>query len=242
MNLMARLQQIVPAHIVPHTPERMAQIAKECEQIASDKARDSYRTSQVQSIFGRSGIKKRHLNCNFENYITENQGQRQAYNQAKNWLVNYRKGATSSFVFSGTPGTGKNHLACAIANRLMARKTSVLVITVADLMLKIRDKYKPNSTTTEAQFMKYLGNLDVLILDEVGLQRMSDHEKLMMNMIIDARYTNEKPTGILTNLQTENLTEMLGSRVMERLLENNGEWVTFSWPSFRKNKKLQAVS
>lgn len=43
-----------------------------------------------------------------------------------------------------------------------------------------------------------------------------------------ARYTNEKPTGILTNLQTENLTEMLGPRVMERLLENNGEWVTFS--------------
>ncbi len=242
MNLMTRLQQMVPAHIVPHTQERMAEIAKECEQSVSDKARENNQTSLVESIFGRSGIKKRHLSCSFENYITEIQGQRQAYNQAKNWLVNYRNGASCSFVFSGTPGTGKNHLACAIANRVMARKNSVLVITVADLMLKIRDKYNANSNMTEAQFMKYLGNLDLLILDEVGVQRMSDHEKLMMNMIIDARYTHEKPTGILTNLNTERLTDVLGPRVMERLLENNGEWVAFSWPSYRKNRALKAVS
>ncbi|CED71568.1 DNA replication protein DnaC [Aliivibrio wodanis] len=242
MNLLNRLQSKIPSHIIPHTPERMAQIAKECEQAASNRARDNHQASQLQSVLGRSGIKKRHLKCSFENYITENQGQRQAYNQAKNWLVNYRKGATGSFVFSGTPGTGKNHLACAIANRLMARKTSVLVITIADLMLNIRDKYNSNSRTTEEQFIKYLSNLDVLILDEVGIQRMSDHETLMINMIINSRYTNEKPTGILTNLTTENLTQVLGPRVIERLLENNGEWVTFSWPSFRKNKKLQAVS
>ncbi|MGL4223850.1 MAG: ATP-binding protein [Vibrio sp.] len=236
MNSMQRLQRAMPAHIVPYTREQMAQIHRQSAQQASQTAYEHHQQCKVQSTLGRSGIGKKHLRCKFDNYITSHQGQRQAFNVARRWVSEFFDGTPKNFVFSGSTGTGKNHLACAMANALMERQKTVLVITVAELMLKIRDKYNKSSAITEAQFMKYLSELDLLVLDEVGVQRMNDHEAIMLNSIVDARYTNEKPTGILSNLNLDDLTRVLGERVIERLLES-GEWVGFTWESYRRQAR-----
>lgn len=236
MNFIQKLQQAMPAHVVPHTPEQMAQVSKEFEQQTSRMAYENHQSSKVQGILGRCGIGKKHKGCKFDNYKTDNQGQRQAYSISKRWVCEFLEGERKNFIFSGSTGTGKNHLACAMANNLMARKHSVLVISVTELMLKIRDKYNKNSAVSEAQFLKYLAEVELLVLDEVGLQRMSDHEAIMLNTIVDSRYTAERPTGVLTNLNTNELNDVLGPRIIERLLEN-GEWVSFAWESFRKRGK-----
>lgn len=233
MNFMQKLQQAMPAHVVPYTREQMAQIHKQDSLKFDQTVYAHHQSCKAQSVLGRSGIGKKHLKCSFDNYITTNQGQRQAFNVSRRWVAEYFDGLPKNFVFSGSTGTGKNHLACAMANALMARKKNVLVITVAELMLKIRDKYNKASNVTEAQFLKYLADVDLLVLDEVGVQRMNDHEAIMINTIIDSRYTNEKPTGILSNLNVNDLTHVLGERVIERLLEN-GEWVGFTWESYRR--------
>lgn len=235
MNFYQKLQKAMPAHVVPKTPEQMAQIAQNaCEQ-KDREVYQNFQQSKVQDLLGRSGVGKKHLKCSFENYISENQGQRQAFNISRRWVSEILEGNPKNFIFSGSTGTGKNHLACAMANALMQRKKTVLVITVAELMMKIRDKYNKQSNVTEAQFLKYLSQVDLLVLDEVGVQRMNDHEAIMINTIIDSRYTNEKSTGILTNLKSDDLNNTLGARVMERLLENC-EWVSFAWESYRKQK------
>lgn len=233
MSFMHRLQQAMPAHVVPYTRDQMAQIHDQSVQQTSQEIYAHHQSCKVQGVLGRSGIGKKHLKCTFENYITSHQGQRQAFNVARRMVSEYFDGNPMNFVFSGSTGTGKNHLACAMANALMARKQNVLVITVAELMVKIRDKYNKQSNITELQFLKYLAEVDFLVLDEVGVQRMNDHEAIMLNTIIDSRYTNEKPTGVLSNLNTNDLTQVLGARVIERLLEN-GEWVSFTWESYRR--------
>ena len=235
-NFYRKLQQAMPANVVPYTAEQMAQIAQQEVEKQSQVVYQNYQQSKVQDLLGRSGVGKKHLKCRFDNYLTDNQGQRQAFSVARRWMSEYLEGNPKNFIFSGSTGTGKNHLACAMANSLMKRKQTVLVITVAELMMKIRDKYNKESRVTESQFLKYLSNVDLLVLDEVGVQRMNDHESIMINTIIDSRYTNEKPTGILTNLKSDEVTAVLGGRVMERLLENC-EWVSFTWESFRKQKK-----
>ncbi len=231
-----KLQRAMPAHVVPYTREQMAKIGQQAAEAKSKEVYQNFQQSKVQDLLGRSGVGKKHLKCQFDNYITETQGQRQAFNVSRRWVSEYFDSNQKNFIFSGSTGTGKNHLACAMANALMKRKKTVLVITVAELMMKIRDKYNKESRVTESQFLKYLSNVDLLVLDEVGVQRMNDHESIMINTIIDSRYTNEKPTGILTNLKSDELTIVLGGRVMERLLENC-EWVSFTWESFRKQKK-----
>ncbi|MFB1093419.1 ATP-binding protein [Vibrio diabolicus] len=228
-----KLQQAMPANVVPYTAEQMEQIAQQEVEKQSQVAFQNYQQSKVQDLLGRSGVGKKHQKCRFTNYVTDNQGQRQAFSVSRRWVSEFLEGDSKNFIFSGSTGTGKNHLACAIANALMTRNKTVLVITVAELMMKIRDKYNRQSNVTEAQFLKYLSQVDLLVLDEVGVQRMNDHEAIMINTIIDSRYTNEKATGILTNLKSDDLTQVLGARVMERLLESC-EWVSFTWESFRK--------
>ncbi|MFM2633794.1 ATP-binding protein [Vibrio alginolyticus] len=228
-----KLQQAMPANVVPYTAEQMEQIAQLEVEKQSQVAFQNYQQSKVQDLLGRSGVGKKHQKCRFTNYVTDNQGQRQAFSVSRRWVSEFLEGDSKNFIFSGSTGTGKNHLACAMANALMTRNKTVLVITVAELMMKIRDKYNRQSNVTEAQFLKYLSQVDLLALDEVGVQRMNDHEAIMINTIIDSRYTNEKATGILTNLKSDDLTQVLGARVMERLLENC-EWVSFTWESFRK--------
>ncbi|MGD8109361.1 ATP-binding protein [Vibrio sp. TRT 17S01] len=240
MNTLSRLQARIPAHIKPYTAEQMEQIRKQSADEISRDVYNQHQRTKVQQALGRSGIGKKHTRCKLDNYITECSGQRVAYNHAHRWLSDYlEKPHCRSFVYCGTTGTGKNHLACAIGNNLLARGRSVIVTTVADLMMKIRDKYNPGSVMTEAKFIEVLSEIDLLVLDEVGVQRMNDHENIMLSTIIDNRWANDLPTGVLTNLEHDDLVKLLGVRVVERLLED-GEWVTFVWESFReKNRKAR---
>ncbi|MEG4678897.1 ATP-binding protein [Enterobacter cloacae] len=86
---------------------------------------------------------------------------------AKSWLNNFGSGC-ACFVFSGSPGTGKNHLAAAIRNALLAQHKSVLIITVADLMTEFKAGFSDGKT--EAQLMKQTLRVDLLVLDEVRVQ------------------------------------------------------------------------
>ena len=113
-----------------------------------------------------------------------------------------------------------------------------MVITVAELMLKFRDTYRQDSATSETALIRFLSNVDLLVIDELGVQHNSNNERVMINRIIDERYTLEKPTGVITNLQSDELITTLGRAAVDRIMED-GKWVTFNWSSFRINKGTQ---
>lgn len=186
-------------------------------------------------VLGRSGIQNIHRNCTFKNYQVTSDGQRLAFSQAKSYAQNF--GGFTSFVFSGNPGTGKNHLAAAISNYLMARGHTVVIVTVADLMLRIRSCY--DSGHSESGLLDDMAHVSLLILDEVGIQRDSLHEKIIMNQIIDRRLAAIRPVGVLTNLNYGELEKTLGARVVDRLRTGGGVWVNFDWGSYRENVSCQ---
>lgn len=55
---------------------------------------------------------------------------------------------------------------------------------------------------------------------------------------IDECYILEKSTGVITNLQSDELITTLGRAAVDRIMED-GKWVTFNWSSFRINKGTQ---
>jgi putative replication protein len=151
----------------------------------------------------------------------------------KSYAQNFGGGSFASFVFSGSPGTGKNHLAAAIGNHLLAVGHSVLVVTIPDLMLRVRECYDDGQS--ESSLLNDLCSVDLLVLDEVGIQRGSSGEKVIINQVIDRRLSSMRPVGILTNLNHGELVATLGERVMDRLQMDGGIWVNFGWSSYRKN-------
>jgi putative replication protein len=214
----------------PQTPEEWiawnAQQAKESSKAVSIRNRGA----KVENLIGRSGISEALRSHTFSGYKVENEGQRTAISYAKSYAQCFGTGF-ASFIFSGTVGTGKTHLSAAIGNKLMRDGKSVILITVADLMLQVRACYEGGKS--EAVVINELCRVDLLIIDDVGMQRGTKSEGVLLNQIINRRSSELKPTGITTNLNFIGLSSLLGSRIMDRLKMDGGLWVIFDWESYR---------
>lgn len=203
------------------------------ERKRSEEIERQNRQARAEKIFGRSGIRDLYRRCSFANYRVVNDGQRHALSQAKSIAESLCGDDFTSFVFSGSTGTGKNHLAAAIGNRLLARGKTVMIATLADVMLGVRACYDKGKS--EETFLSGLCDVDLLVLDEVGVQRDTKNEFVILNQIIDRRTASMKSVGILTNLNFDALKALAGERVTDRLRMNGGRWVIFGWESWRQN-------
>ncbi|QHM73191.1 DNA replication protein DnaC [Mixta intestinalis] len=233
-ELFNRLHRLMPAHIQPkfHSGEELLAWNQEQGRLRSEAIARENRAMKMQRILGRSGIRELHMNCSFDNYRVENEGQRKALEQARRYADDFDH-SIASFVFSGRPGTGKNHLAAAIGNQLILNGKSVLIVTVADLMSIIKGTFSGGSDRTEEHLLHDFSTVDLLVIDEIGMQTESRYEKVIINQIVDRRSSSKRPTGMLTNLNHADMVKLLGERVMDRMRLGQSLWVTFNWDSYR---------
>jgi DNA replication protein DnaC len=75
--------------------------------------------------------------------------------------------------------------------------------------------------------------LDLLLLDEVGVQFGSEAEMIQLTEVLDARYSAMKPTLVISNCDRAGLEKFLGVRAVDRLRDNGGMLLVFDWPSWR---------
>lgn len=141
-GVLERIRKLAPQHVT--APYRtvdewrgwqLAEGRKRSEEINRQN-----RQLRVEKFLNRSGIQPLHQKCSFANYLVQIDGQRHALSQAKSIADELMTWCTN-FVFSGKPGTGKNHLAAAIGNHLLAKGRSMIVVTVADVMLALHGNY-----------------------------------------------------------------------------------------------------
>ena len=57
----------------------------------------------------------------------------------------------------------------------------------------------------------------------------------MLFDVLNERYEKLKPSILLSNIPSEQLSDYLGERVTDRLRENKGRMIGFNWDSYRKN-------
>lgn len=138
-------------------------------------------------------------------------------------------------LFLGRPGTGKTHLAIGIALSIMERGHSALFVTAQRAIRRVKDTWRRGSDETETQAVAALVYPDLLILDEIGVQHGSDTEKLILFDVLNERYEQRKPTVLLSNLPIDEVKLYLGERIFDRIREDGGEYVAFTWDSHRGN-------
>jgi DNA replication protein DnaC len=167
-----------------------------------------------------------------DNYKAQSDGERRALSMARDYVERFEEHKTAGrcLVFSGKVGTGKTHLACAIAGAVARLGRAVLYQTAAGLIRQIRATWGSGDDTT---VLRELQARDLLIIDEVGLGYGTDAEILQLSELIDLRYGAVKPTIVITNCSPKELPKYLGDRAVDRLRENGGKGVIFDWDSHR---------
>jgi DNA replication protein DnaC len=205
------------------------------EEAARSEKERAERQAKIEAMLDSAGIPPLFRDRTFENYEARTDGQRRALAKFQSFANDFPSHLKTGTVLlgMGNVGTGKSHLACACANFLMSRGYTAYFTSTARLFTKIRGTWSRSSDTTEEQMLKQFEGIDLMILDEIGLQRGTDDEQRTLHELLEARRLSCKPSILLTNLDIQNLRQYLGERFMDRLKES-GVPAIFDWESHRK--------
>ncbi len=184
-----------------------------------------------------AGIPLRFRTRQFDDYVADTPDKQHALKVAQDFAEQFSVHAKRGtfVVFSGRPGTGKSHLALAIAQHVM-RNGTAMYITAMDLIRRVRDTWRRDSEDSESQVLDLFSALDLLVLDEVGAQYGTEGEQVILFDVLNRRYRDMRPTILLTNLSKAGMKPFLGERSFDRLRED-GIWVPFDWESYRGTKR-----
>ena len=183
-------------------------------------------------------IPKRFSGKTFANYQVTlgNDRQRKAFATCKDYADNYieHHKAGRCLLLLGKPGTGKTHLAAAIAGQVMQVLGRQCVYrTVPGILQYIKASYDNATNYTEAEAYSSLVTCSLLVIDEIGATKQTEFELSVLFTIINGRYERQLPTVIVSNLMPKELPDAMGERCVDRLREGGGIALVFDWESMR---------
>ena len=198
---------------------------------------------RIESMLKGSGIPPRFADRSFNAFSPPCDAAVKILDACRAYATHFPERLGKGMIFCGNPGAGKSHMACAIANHVITQhQKSAVFLKTAKAIRMVKETYSKASEKTEQQVLDWFRIPDLLILDEVGVQFGTDAEKNIMFEIINERYEEMKPTILLSNLNLDGLKEYAGDRVLDRMRENGGRVLMFSWGSYRATAQAEATA
>lgn len=118
----------------------------------------------------------------------------------------------------GESGTGKTHIAAAIANELIANGVPVFFAVVPDLLDHLRTAYSPLSEVPYDRLFEIVRGAPVLVLDALGAQASTPWAEEKLFQVVNHRYNAQLPTVITTSQPLEALDERIRTRLADPAL------------------------
>ena len=140
--------------------------------------------------------------------------QRLMLRRAKAEAAAFAVGATGWCYLHGAFGSGKSHLAAAIGHELAAIGRTVLYRSVPALLDALRSGYRDGSYDAR---MAAVCTVDVLILDDLGAEHLSDSAEGLLFTLLNERDRHDRVTVLTANVDPEDVPGRLGSRILGHL-------------------------
>ncbi len=121
-------------------------------------------------------------------------------------------------IFMGPYGSGKTHLAAAIANYRASLGAPPLFIMVPDLLDHLRATFSPKSDVSYDRRFDEIRTAPLLVLDDLGTQSMTPWVREKLYQLFNYRYNAELPTVITTADTLAEIDERIRSRLLDKRL------------------------
>ena len=176
------------------------------KQEAAEVENAKRRKQRIERLLGRSGIKKRFRQRTFEHFKADTPERKRWLRVAKEYADRFpEKLVTGEGLYiEGNYGTGKTHLAAAIALQLIEAGVPVVCKTSIELLMDIRKAFDGREVSEEAILRAYK-DVDLLIIDDLGKEQVTEWSISTLYNIINDRYEDMKPTIITTNFGSDDL-------------------------------------
>lgn len=196
---------------------------------AQRQAEQEHRARQVATLWDGIGIPSRFADSTLASYLRLSPDNSPLVQQLTDWLYGDRW-----LVLYGLVGRGKTGLAAALARELVERGAGLLFRTVPDLLDRLKATYSGDGK--ESELLSALYAVDVLVLDDVGVDRSTDWTIERLFRILNHRYDERRRTILTTNLGPNELSQFLGSRNFDRLREMTS-FVRVGGPNLRERRQ-----
>lgn len=182
----------------------------------------------------------------FDNFLTDipmfTYAEQQSLQNAVRQATKFAASIEGWLLLEGSYGCGKTHLAAAIGNARLKKGDTVLFITSPDLLDHLRGAYSPEAETSYDEMFDRVRNAELLILDDLGVEKPSPwaHEKLFQ--LLNHRYTHNLPTVITTNADIDKLDQRIRSRLLDTTRTHRCSIIAPDFRSLAANDRTQLSS
>jgi len=155
-------------------------------------------------------VPSRYLNCDFNNFNVD-AGNKTAFSK-----LHELNEVKDIIYITGDVGTGKTHLSVALLRNLRHLQYQKGNFQPATrILLELRSGFS-NDKVSEKDALRTYQLDEILIVDDLGAEKLTDYVVQAWYSIVDYRYSNMLPTVITSNLSIQELAAKFGDRIASR--------------------------
>lgn len=192
--------------------------------------------ARAEDVFAAAAVWPLYRGCTLESFPAQHIA---AFGKVRDFVEGWD--GHRGLVLVGGYGQGKTGLMVAalreLAPRFAACNRAMQFLTAPDLLDDLRAGFDDGSFTTRLRRAK---TVDLLALDDLGAEKPTEWQQEKLFVIVNARCGNQLPTFVTTNYGLEELSERIGPRTFERLLEAC-DFVHVRGPNLRRQKPSDRV-